>query len=252
MKTLLLTLILIPTLTLASINTNLRLGNKGPEVTKLQTYLVQKGYNTQITGYFGIMTLNAVKKFQLNNEIPSTGYVGPLTRKFINSPITVTPPPVVATTTAAGSAPVTPPVQPPTVSTPIATTTATTLPTVPPVYNGSMNENTNTVATLGTPYAEALTGAAYAGMYNGLIPVTVDKNIIRAGGKIVIDGTIPNENGLSGIGREFSSRSGKDFLIHLMQARGVYTYKVTATDAEGNLLSESTGTINVPKFPQEL
>jgi len=50
-------------------------------VSILQTFLAGKGYlNSEATGYFGGMTLAAVKQFQGANGIEQTGYVGPLTR----------------------------------------------------------------------------------------------------------------------------------------------------------------------------
>lgn len=36
-----------------------------------------------ITGYFGPLTADAVKKFQEKYGIPSTGYFGPMSRKYI-------------------------------------------------------------------------------------------------------------------------------------------------------------------------
>lgn len=56
------------------------------QVTSLQQYLVTQGYFDSAnigTGHFGPLTLKAVVAFQSANNIPSTGYVGPLTRAFI-------------------------------------------------------------------------------------------------------------------------------------------------------------------------
>ena len=39
------------------------------------------------TGYFGLITEGAVKEYQLANDIPPTGYVGPLTRASLNKPL---------------------------------------------------------------------------------------------------------------------------------------------------------------------
>lgn len=64
---------------------NLWLGSHGPEVTVLQTILIQQGYlKSQATGYFGLMTLRAVYTFQRAHSIPATGYVGVLTRKALS------------------------------------------------------------------------------------------------------------------------------------------------------------------------
>jgi peptidoglycan hydrolase-like protein with peptidoglycan-binding domain len=56
-------------------------------VTSLQTYLSQQGYfsSTNIgTGHFGPLTLRAVMTFQTAHSLPSTGFVGPLTRAVIS------------------------------------------------------------------------------------------------------------------------------------------------------------------------
>jgi hypothetical protein len=76
-------------------------------VTKLQTYLYKSGYlKVNPNGNFGPSTFNAVKSYQLANNINGTGRVGPITRKLIrdnscfvksntasiiNSPIVKTP-----------------------------------------------------------------------------------------------------------------------------------------------------------------
>ncbi len=70
------------------LSTNLRYGTKdskgSAQVYQLQAFLKEKGYlNVNATGYFGTMTLRAVKSFQKDNAIPQTGFVGPLTRASI-------------------------------------------------------------------------------------------------------------------------------------------------------------------------
>lgn len=61
--------------------------NKNGEVTKLQKFLVSKGYlKENPTGYFGVATLAGVVKFQKENNIsPAIGYVGSLTRAKIKA-----------------------------------------------------------------------------------------------------------------------------------------------------------------------
>ncbi|MDD4123224.1 MAG: peptidoglycan-binding domain-containing protein, partial [Candidatus Pacebacteria bacterium] len=52
---------------------------------------------TPTSGYFGPLTLSAVKEFQAENGIPNTGYVGPMTRAALNdmycnpTPVVVVP-----------------------------------------------------------------------------------------------------------------------------------------------------------------
>jgi hypothetical protein len=58
----------------------------GGEVSLLQSFLNDKSYLQQDpTGFFGVATLNAVKKFQKDSGFSPTGYVGPLTRARIKS-----------------------------------------------------------------------------------------------------------------------------------------------------------------------
>jgi len=60
---------------------------RSPEVQMLQECLKYLGlFNyPECTGYFGGITLKAVKAFQILNDIPATGFVGPLTRAKLNS-----------------------------------------------------------------------------------------------------------------------------------------------------------------------
>ena len=76
---------LIPSLSFASIDTNLWYGTRGSQVTELQEFLIDKGFlNSQPTGNFYSLTLKAVKDFQSANSLPSTGYIGVLSRAKIN------------------------------------------------------------------------------------------------------------------------------------------------------------------------
>jgi peptidoglycan hydrolase-like protein with peptidoglycan-binding domain len=60
---------------------------KNGEVSTLQDYLQSKGYlNNEPTGYFGLLTLGAVKSFQnANSIVPVSGYVGPITRAMLKN-----------------------------------------------------------------------------------------------------------------------------------------------------------------------
>jgi peptidoglycan hydrolase-like protein with peptidoglycan-binding domain len=86
------------------IKINLHQGVRGTslkdEVLSLQKFLFSKGYlKVNPTGFFGLQTLNSVKLFQKDNNIVSTGYVGPMTRAFIQkttcTPVVVETPPQV-------------------------------------------------------------------------------------------------------------------------------------------------------------
>lgn len=78
--------LLIPTLSFASIDGNLKYGASGGQVMELQDFLFGKGFlSVKPTGYFYYMTLQAVKLYQSSVGLPSTGFVGPLTRASINA-----------------------------------------------------------------------------------------------------------------------------------------------------------------------
>jgi len=65
----------------------LTLGVSGLEVESLQNTLRCLGYfpsSIESTGYFGLLTQKAVIQFQIENEILSSGTVGPITRQVIN------------------------------------------------------------------------------------------------------------------------------------------------------------------------
>ena len=92
----------------ASFGANLTVGSTGADVTALQSALIAAGYSIPAgaTGYFGSQTKAAVQKYQAANGIPSTGFVGPLTRAKLNggvAVVTTTACPAGFTCTAIGS-----------------------------------------------------------------------------------------------------------------------------------------------------
>ncbi len=73
-----------------SISNNLRYrasdANTNGDVSVLQDFLQTNGYlQSNPVGFFGLMTIAAVKKFQKANDISPTGYVGPITREKIKT-----------------------------------------------------------------------------------------------------------------------------------------------------------------------
>ncbi len=73
-----------------SVQNNLRYrstdAGTGGEVTVLQDFLQAQGYlNSSPSGFFGLMTLESVRRFQSDHSISPTGYVGPLTRAEIKA-----------------------------------------------------------------------------------------------------------------------------------------------------------------------
>jgi len=72
-------------------NTNLTVGSTGPDVSALQTWLISNNFNIPAIasgaankGYFGSQTKAAVVAYQSSVGLPSTGFVGPLTRGRLN------------------------------------------------------------------------------------------------------------------------------------------------------------------------
>ena len=65
---------------------SLKKGHKSDAVRELQERLRTEGFFTYATstGYFGSITLSAVKAYQKTHNIPQTGFVGPMTRAELN------------------------------------------------------------------------------------------------------------------------------------------------------------------------
>lgn len=60
--------------------------NKKDVVLELQESLFRAGYLTiKPSGYFGVSTTQAIKKYQKDNNLPQTGYVGQKTRKALRA-----------------------------------------------------------------------------------------------------------------------------------------------------------------------
>ena len=80
---------------------DLQFGMTSPDIQRLQQVL-NRNHATQValtgvgslgqeTQYFGGLTFQAVKKFQTLNNLPSTGFCGPLTRAVLNKLLVVLP-----------------------------------------------------------------------------------------------------------------------------------------------------------------
>jgi peptidoglycan hydrolase-like protein with peptidoglycan-binding domain len=79
-----------PTSDCVALQNNLRYrdrdSNKNGEVSTLQDFLQSKEYfNSEPTGYFGLLTVKGVKAFQKDNNIKPDGHVGPFTRAKIKA-----------------------------------------------------------------------------------------------------------------------------------------------------------------------
>jgi hypothetical protein len=63
-------------------------GSRGPAVSALQSILKSEGFfpaDTDITGFFGPLTLSSLKSFQSAHHLDPVGYTGPLTRGLLNT-----------------------------------------------------------------------------------------------------------------------------------------------------------------------
>lgn len=72
----------------AAFTMDMTIGASGAEVTRLQNWLISKGYSIPAgaTGYFGAQTAAAVAKYQMAKGItPAAGYFGPMTRAAVNA-----------------------------------------------------------------------------------------------------------------------------------------------------------------------
>lgn len=68
-----------------SIESNIKPGQEGQQVTLLQQALKQIGlYSGEITGFFGNLTKKSVTEFQTANALDAVGEVGPKTRELLN------------------------------------------------------------------------------------------------------------------------------------------------------------------------
>lgn len=70
----------------ASSTSVLKVGMKNQSVTSLQQKLKELGYfNGKVTGYYGSITKESVKRFQKNNNLTSDGIAGPATLSALNN-----------------------------------------------------------------------------------------------------------------------------------------------------------------------
>lgn len=59
-------------------------GSRGADVVKLQKFLKTRGFlASEPTGYYGLLTRTAVKKYQASYGVSQTGSVGPVTRGYL-------------------------------------------------------------------------------------------------------------------------------------------------------------------------
>lgn len=62
-----------------------RLGDCGPAVEQIQSYLISKGFSIAMDGRFGPATDAAVREFQTSSGLEADGIVGPMTWMALQS-----------------------------------------------------------------------------------------------------------------------------------------------------------------------
>src|SRR3989344_916729 len=98
----------LPAITAAAIDTNLKYGARGTEVSELQEFLIDKGFFLSApTGNFYSLTLKAVIAYQTSVALPATGFVGPMTRGIINQELADTSTQAEVTETGTTTPPIT-------------------------------------------------------------------------------------------------------------------------------------------------
>ena len=114
----------------------LTVGSRGDEVLSLQKALVTLNYlKTPPTGYFGVLTKQALMAYQKANGLEAVGSVGPKTRAMLNAYLAaqITPQPAPSPTPAAPT-PVIPAPAPPAPASPSpATSSSVSSPNDPPL-----------------------------------------------------------------------------------------------------------------------
>lgn len=86
----LLALLLIPFVSFASFDVNLKYGARGEAVVDLQDFLKDEGfYAGKVDGKFGLGTLKGVKAWQSTNSLRADGFFGPLSRTKANENISI-------------------------------------------------------------------------------------------------------------------------------------------------------------------
>lgn len=125
-------LALFPLTSFAAFDSNLKYSASGPAVVELQEFLTSHNYYAgPISGYFYSLTLAGVKAYQAANNLPSSGYFGPMSRAEANVILTddlATSTTQELTETGTTSAPIVAPIETPPVQNQV----------VPPTFSGTI------------------------------------------------------------------------------------------------------------------
>jgi len=238
MKTFILFFAILPTFVFADVTSNLKFGMRNEQVLELQSFLIDNGYISKEskTGYFGAKTLIGVKKYQIAYKLPSTGYVGPMTRLAMNSSKVI-----VATTTVTTETPKVTTVEIPKVE-PVAQAT-------PKVYNIVIMEEVTPTYTLGTPTrVNKVNGDGDHYSYVEL-PISFNPEIVKVGNVVTIEGLISNDQGVQSAGNEFAfaPTSPVNQVMNLGDVYGTFDYTFTLKDNKGVVTYTQNNNIVIEK-----
>jgi hypothetical protein len=169
---------------------NLQLRDTGSEVRLLQRFLNAQGFFIASSGpgspgnetdYFGILTYQALVKFQKANKLPTTGFFGPLTRAVMLAGATVDTP-----TAYSGVSPAAPKPSASSNTLPAASSSQTTVPLPFPLVSlsyggggegggGSTNSNNSNSQPVDTPPVISAIATSTSGYSTSTISWTTDK-----------------------------------------------------------------------------
>lgn len=233
-----LSLLFLPSLVSASVDMNLKYGMKNTEVSELQDFLIDKGFLvSNSTGFFGLLTLKAVEAYQTSVQVPSTGYVGILTRTEINNELAMA-------IEASNQAEITEMGT----STPVVNAPA---PVQPPVSVGSVPAPTESSPSAGVVLGNLLKVAMadYSGNQAKYIENPNSKYIVAffdmgTASKIFIQRP-NNSNYRANSGNEFTGAFNGQVTIGLEPEDLGTEWMVTSYDAQGNVLGTTTGTFEL-------
>jgi hypothetical protein len=220
----------------ASIDVNLKYGQKNDSVAELQDFLADKGLLTSSpTGFFGLLTLKAVKAYQVSQNLPVTGFVGPMTRAIINKELDA----VVADSTAAEvaetgtSTPVNTGSVPNTVYVPVYIPTQTSFTPIPVVTPETYN-----IGTDGSSYSYAWWMGSYTLFVGGWVE---DSHKTKVNTHPAICTSPTGEKKNATFTRAFGG--GYEFKCEFEgQEKGIFTYTLSVPDL--NLTKTLAVTIN--------
>jgi hypothetical protein len=225
---------------------NHRLHDRGADIRALQIFLnghgflvAQRGPGSpgNETSTFGLLTYQALVRFQTAQHLPATGFLGPLTRATIATLLQIVPAAPQPSATLATSTAPSIVHSPPVISTPWV------LP--PGVIPGAPSTQTTQTSTSDTtPPTVSLTAPSNGATVSGTsvtLSATASDNVGVVGVQLKVDG--------ANVGSEVTSSPYSITWDSTGVADGSHTVTAVARDAAGNTTTSSTVTVTVHNTP---